>query len=77
MTEDLEEIPGVTEARKQGDKFRLITEDPPRVISGVMAYAGGRDIRVISVNTLGPSLEDVFIRLTGLDTRTKGVKAVD
>jgi ABC-2 type transport system ATP-binding protein len=75
--EDLEQIPRVSEVRKQGDKFRLITEDPPRVIEGVMAYAKDHDVRVISVNTLGPSLEDVFIRLTGLDIRTKGVKTVD
>jgi hypothetical protein len=42
-----------------------------------MAFAAGRGGRVISVNTPGPSLEDVFIRLTGLDIRTKGVKTVD
>jgi len=75
--DDLEQIPRVSEVRKQGDKFRLITEDPPGVLDGVMEYAKDHHIRVISVNTLGPSLEDVFIRLTGLDIRTKGVKTVD
>lgn len=73
----LEQIPAVTEVIKQGDKFRLITNDPPVVIKGVMAFAAQHGGRVISVNTLGPSLEDVFIRLTGLDIRTKGVKTVD
>jgi ABC-2 type transport system ATP-binding protein len=75
--EDLEQIPRVSEVRKQGDKFRLITEDPPFVINGVMEYARDHNVRVISINTLGPSLEDVFIRLTGLDIRTKGVKTLD
>nr|WP_321353256.1 ATP-binding cassette domain-containing protein [uncultured Methanoregula sp.] len=75
--EDLERIPSVSEVIKQGDKFRLITEDPPAVIDGVMAFAAARKARVISITTLGPSLEDVFIRLTGLDIRTKGVKTVD
>jgi ABC-2 type transport system ATP-binding protein len=75
--EDLEQISHVSEVRKQGDKFRLITEDPPGVIDGVMEYAANHNVRVISINTLGPSLEDVFIRLTGLDIRTKGVKTVD
>jgi ABC-2 type transport system ATP-binding protein len=42
-----------------------------------MAYAKAQDARVISVNTYGPSLEDVFIRLTGLEVRTRGVKTVD
>ena len=75
--EDLAQISHVSEVRKQGDKFRLITEDPPGVIDGVMEYARDHNVRVISVNTLGPSLEDVFIRLTGLDIRTKGVKTID
>jgi ABC-2 type transport system ATP-binding protein len=70
-------IATVSEVRKLGDKFRLITEDPPAVIEGVMAYAKLQDARVISVNTYGPSLEDVFIRLTGLEVRTRGVKTVD
>ena len=67
----------VSEVRKLGDKFRLITEDPPAVIAGVMAYAEQHHTRVISVNTYGPSLEDVFIKLTGLEVRTRGVKTVD
>jgi ABC-2 type transport system ATP-binding protein len=70
-------IATVSEVRKLGDKFRLITEDPPAVIAGVMAYAEVQGARVISVNTYGPSLEDVFIRLTGLEVRTRGVKTVD
>ena len=76
-TSDLEDIPGVSEVVKQGDKFRLITEDPPLVLEGVMEYAKVHQVRVVSVATLGPSLEDVFIRLTGLDIRTKGVKTLD
>nr|WP_320160244.1 ATP-binding cassette domain-containing protein [uncultured Methanoregula sp.] len=74
---DLERIPAVSDVIKEGDKFRLITEDPPAVIDGVMVFARAHGTRVISITTLGPSLEDVFIRLTGLDIRTKGVKTVD
>jgi len=74
---DLERIPAVSDVIKEGDKFRLITEDPPAVIEGVMTFARVHSTRVISITTLGPSLEDVFIRLTGLDIRTKGVKTVD
>lgn len=74
---DLEQISLVSEVRKEGDKFRLITEDPPGVLEGFMEYAAEHHLRVISVNTLGPTLEDVFIRLTGLDISTKGVKTID
>ncbi len=70
-------IDTVSEVRKIGDKFRLITEDPPAVIAGVMVYAEQNNTKVISVNTYGPSLEDVFIKLTGLEVRTRGVKTVD
>jgi ABC-2 type transport system ATP-binding protein len=73
----LRSIATVSEVRKLGDKFRLITDDPPAVIAGIMAYAGQQGTKVISVNTYGPSLEDVFIKLTGLEVRTRGVKTVD
>jgi ABC-2 type transport system ATP-binding protein len=75
--DDLGRIPTVSEVRKIGDKFRLITEDPPAVIDGVVAYAKRENSRVISMSTYGPSLEDVFIRLTGLEVRHRGVTAVD
>jgi ABC-2 type transport system ATP-binding protein len=42
-----------------------------------MDCAEEQNVRVISMNTYGPSLEDVFIKLTGLDVRTKGVTAID
>jgi ABC-2 type transport system ATP-binding protein len=58
----------VNEARKAGDKIRLYTEDPAAVIEGLTAYAQQNGLKIISITTLGPSLEDVFIRLTGLRT---------
>ena len=73
----LKGIATVSEVRKLGDKFRLVTEDPPAVIAGIMEYAEREKTKVISVNTYGPSLEDVFIKLTGLEVRTRGVKTVD
>jgi len=73
----LKAIGTVSEVRKLGDKFRLVTEDPPAVIAGIMEYAEREKTKVISVNTYGPSLEDVFIKLTGLEVRTRGVKTVD
>jgi ABC-2 type transport system ATP-binding protein len=75
--EDLQQIPTVSEVRKEGDKFRLYTEDPSSVIASVMEYAKESNAKVISITTLGPSLEDVFIRLTGLEIRTRGVSTSD
>jgi ABC-2 type transport system ATP-binding protein len=75
--DDLSQLPGVSEVRKEGDKFRLFTQNPSDVITKVMEYAKTHNTRVLSINTFGPSLEDVFIKLTGLEVRTKGVSTVD
>jgi ABC-2 type transport system ATP-binding protein len=73
----LREIPTVTGVRKEGDKFRLITEQPSSVIEEIIGFAQNKKMQVLSINTFGPSLEDVFIKLTGLDIQTKGVSTVD
>jgi ABC-2 type transport system ATP-binding protein len=75
--EDLRQIPTVSEVRKEGDKIRLFTEDPSSVIPAIMEYTKAHNSRVLSMTTFGPSLEDVFIKLTGLEIRTRGVSTVD
>ena len=50
---------------KESDKVRLYTSDPPAVLREVMAYAQAQSLPVTSINTSGPTLEDVFLRLTG------------
>ena len=67
---ELEKIQSVNEVRKEGDKFRLYTHDPANVLSGLWEYAKTNDLKPISLTTLGPSLEDVFVRLTGIDVKT-------
>jgi ABC-2 type transport system ATP-binding protein len=69
---DLERLPMVSEVKKEGDKVRLYTEDPGSLLKEIMAYAETHHNRVVSATTLGPTLEDVFIRLTGLERRMKG-----
>lgn len=64
---ELENIPFVNQVRKEGDKFRLYTHDPANVLSGLWEYAKTSNLKLISLNTLGPSLEDVFVRLTEID----------
>jgi len=64
-SEALTTLPGVTHSVKMGDKWRLYTEDPSALLPQVMDYARSHDLRVVSLNTLGPSLEDVFLEITG------------
>jgi ABC-2 type transport system ATP-binding protein len=63
-------LPGVTTKVKMGDKWRLYTEDPSALLPQVMDYARSHDLRVVSLNTLGPSLEDVFLNITGQQVGT-------
>jgi len=67
VVEMLHRIPGVSEVRKEGDRVRLFTPDPGGVLEAAMASLKETGVRPLAVNTQGPSLEDVFVRLTGLD----------
>ena len=57
-------IPSVNKYQRLGDKFRLYTTDPDRVIRELAEYSEKNKLRFVSLNSLGPSLEDIFVRLT-------------
>jgi ABC-2 type transport system ATP-binding protein len=63
-TADLEALPACDGVVRQGDKFKLYTQAPARVLPGLMGYAEGHGLAVISLNTLKPRLEDVFLKMT-------------
>ena len=64
-SQGLAALPGVTTAVKMGDKWRLYTENPSALLTQIMDYARAHELQVVSLNTLGPSLEDVFWEITG------------
>jgi ABC-2 type transport system ATP-binding protein len=64
-SQGLASLPGVTKPIKMGDKWRLYTEDPSALLPRVVDYARSHDLRIVSLRTLGPSLEDVFLEITG------------
>jgi ABC-2 type transport system ATP-binding protein len=63
--EALSALPGVVNAVKMGDKWRLYTEDPSTLLPNIMDYANSKNLKVISLNTLAPSLEDIYLDITG------------
>jgi ABC-2 type transport system ATP-binding protein len=75
--DELSHLPMVNDVRKAGDKFKLYTEDPSELIDAVVDYAQMNKLKIVSIATLGPSLEDVFIRLTGLQRGGEGIHAID
>ena len=61
---DLEAIPGCEAVVKQGDKFKLYTQEPTELLPRLVDYAEERTLKVVSLNTLKPRLEDVFLKMT-------------
>jgi len=57
-------LKGVTKVKKEGDKFRLYSQKVGEVIPFLVKYSQNSGNKIISLKTLGPSLEDVFIELT-------------
>ena len=60
---ELSKIPNVVETKKLGDKIRLYTDKPHSVINTLTEYARSKGLTIISLNTLAPTLEDVFMKL--------------
>ncbi len=61
----LRELAAVSELRILGDKYHLVTSDPPAVLSALFGLVCARGLKPVSVSTLAASLEEVFVQLTG------------
>ncbi|MFP4250371.1 MAG: ATP-binding protein, partial [Armatimonadota bacterium] len=61
---ELEDFDEITHGEKHGDKCRLFTATPGKLIERLVAFAQERDLEILTVNTLGPSLEEVFVSLS-------------
>jgi ABC-2 type transport system ATP-binding protein len=68
---ELKLLQGISEVVKQGDKYHINTENSPKVLSELWKYASANRLTIRTVNTLGPSLEDVFVNLTGISLEMK------
>ena len=65
MKLDPSEIASATRVELMGDKVRVFTEDPDATVKELVHYAERKGLRIVSLKTLSPSLEDVFIKLVG------------
>ncbi|MFH0849016.1 MAG: ATP-binding cassette domain-containing protein [archaeon] len=68
--QELKDLPQVSEVVKEGDKFRLFTSDPSGLLASTWSYVQSNNLKLVTMNTIGPSLEDVFVKLTGIRLAT-------
>ena len=61
--EEMLRIKGVEKAAKMGDKLKLYVDEQSPVVEALVDYARSRELNILSLNTLAPSLEDVFLKL--------------
>ncbi|MFO8110209.1 MAG: ATP-binding cassette domain-containing protein [Thermoplasmata archaeon] len=55
----------VNKVLTSGDKMVVYTDDPDATVKEMVTYARDKDLKIISLRTCGPSLEEAFVRLTG------------
>jgi len=65
----LTKLPGVKECEKVGDKYRLYTDKPGELVITLVDYARAAGLKIVTANTLAPSLEDAFLAITGPEER--------
>ena len=61
--EDLSMVHGVKEAKKTGDKVRLYVDEPSIALYELVDFARSKRLKIMSLNTFTPTLEDVFLKL--------------
>src|SRR3989337_83474 len=66
LNNKLQSLKHVSRVSRVGDKFRLHVEDASEVIPLLTDFARENSLKIISINTLKPSLEDAFVEITGL-----------
>jgi ABC-2 type transport system ATP-binding protein len=64
VTEKELKLKGICEVKSEGDKFKLHTKTVSKIIPLLVKYAQDSNNQITSLNTLKPSLEDVFVKLT-------------
>ncbi|MDD1707176.1 MAG: ATP-binding cassette domain-containing protein [Methanoregulaceae archaeon] len=64
VTRDLFVVEGILRAEPCGDKWRLYTDNPDRVLKYLVKRAERESIGITSLTTSGPSLEEAFVQLT-------------
>lgn len=66
LTEQLNKLSSVRNVVTAGDKYRLYVEDPVETLPSIIHFAEKKRLKVSSISTVKPTLEDAFVKFTGL-----------
>jgi ABC-2 type transport system ATP-binding protein len=61
---DLSALQGIESVEKMGDKFRLYAQEPAKAIYTLVDYTRSEKAEIVSLATISPTLEDVFVKYT-------------
>ena len=64
VTRDLFDAEGISRVEPCGDKWRIYTDNPDRVVKYVVGRAERESLGIASLTISGPSLEEAFVQLT-------------
>jgi len=68
IEKELVKLSAINRTKKRGDKIQLYTNDPSKVIQEISKFAEGKNLKIVSINTLTPTLEDALVELTGFSS---------
>ena len=71
-----DQIVGVSEAQQMGDKWRLYTAQPELAIPAVVDWSRANKLIIANLNMVDPTLEEVFLHITGLSPQPQPIVQV-
>lgn len=74
LVSQLKELRSVSHVLRVGDKFRVYVDDPSETLPLIFDFAKENHLKVVSVNTLKTTLEDAFVKITGLSHEVMAIE---
>jgi ABC-2 type transport system ATP-binding protein len=71
MQNDIQELPGVTGVRLINERYLIYTESMQPTLVALLSYAETQGVMLTDLQVRPPSLEDVFLDLTGRELRAE------
>jgi ABC-2 type transport system ATP-binding protein len=71
MRSDIEELTGVTGVRQVNERYIIYTASMQPTLIALLSYTGTNNISLTDLQIHTPTLEDVFLELTGRQLRAE------